>query len=92
MREAGFRMTGATVGQVRDCVLDTSAVPRSIDGPWGVPRALEDGTCRRGVQRDFTRPGQPVETTCTESWNGRVGEECLKPASLRLARRGTGDH
>ena len=54
--EAGFRLTGETVGQVLDRVLDTPAVPRSITVDHGTEfqsRALEDWAYRRGVQLDF---------------------------------------
>ena len=78
--EAGFRMTGETVGQVLDRVLDTSAVPRSITVDHGTEfqsRALEDWAYRRGVQLDFIRPGKPVENAFIESFNGRLRDECL---------------
>ena len=45
-------MTGETVGQVRDRVLDTPAVPRSITVDHGTEfqsRALEDWAYRRGA-------------------------------------------
>ena len=78
--EAGFRMTGETVGQVLDRVLDTPAVPRSITVDHGTEfqsRALEDWAYRRGVQLDFIRPGKPVENAFIESFNGRLRDECL---------------
>ena len=78
--EVGFRMTGETVGQVLDRVLDTPAVPRSITVDHGTEfqsRALEDWAYRRGVQLDFIRPGKPVENALIESFNGRLRDECL---------------
>ena len=78
--EAGFRMTGETVAQVLDRVLDTPAVPRSITVDHGTEfqsRALEDWAYRRGVQLDFIRPGKPVENAFIESFNGRLRDECL---------------
>ena len=78
--EAGFRMTGETVAQVLDRVLDTHAVPRSITVDHGTEfqsRALEDWAYRRGVQLDFIRPGKPVENAFIESFNGRLRDECL---------------
>jgi putative transposase len=63
-------MTGETVGQVLDRVLDTHAVPRSITVDHGTEfqsRALEDWAYRRGVQLDFIRPGKPVENAFIES-------------------------
>ena len=78
--EAGFRMTGETVAQVLDRVLDTPAVPRSITVDHGTEfqsRALEDWAYRRGVQLDFIRPGKPVENAFIESFNGRLRDKCL---------------
>ena len=78
--EAGFRMTGETVGQVVDRVLDTPAVPRSITVDHGTEfqsRALENWAYRRGVQLDFIRPGKPVENAFIGSFNGRLRDECL---------------
>jgi putative transposase len=80
MLEAGFRMTGETVGEVLDRVLDTQVVPRSITVDHGTEfqsRALEDWAYRRGVQLDFIRPGKPVENAFIESFNGRLRDECL---------------
>jgi putative transposase len=54
--------------------------PRSITVDHGTEfqsRALEDWAYRRGVQRDFIRPGKPVENAFIESSNGRLRDECL---------------
>jgi putative transposase len=78
--EASFRMTGELVSQVLDRVLGTEAGPRSITVDHGTEfqsRALEDWAYRRGVQLDFIRPGQPVENTFIESFNGRLRDEWL---------------
>jgi putative transposase len=78
--EAGFRMSGETVGQVLNRVLETPAVSRSITVDHGTEfqsRALEKWAYRRGVQRDFIRPGKPVENAFIESFNGRLRDECL---------------
>lgn len=78
--EAGFRITGETVRQVLDRVLNTRVVPRSITVDHGTEfqsRALEDWAYRRGVQLDFIRPGKPVENAFIESFNGRLHDECL---------------
>jgi putative transposase len=78
--EAGFRITGETVGQVLDRVLATPAVPRSVTVDHGTEfqsRALEDWASRRGVQLDFIRPGKPVENAFIE-FNGRLRDEFLK--------------
>jgi putative transposase len=73
-------MTGQTVGQVLDRVLDIPAVPRSITVDHGTEfqsRAWEDWAYRRGVQLDFIRPGKPVKNAFIESCNGRLRDECL---------------
>ena len=88
--EAWFRMTGETVGQVRDRVLGTHAAPRSITVDHGTEfqsRALEDWAYRRGVQLDFIRPGKPVKNAVMESLNGRLRDACLTGInSLRSPR------
>ena len=78
--EAGFRMSGETVGQVLDRALNGTQGPRSITVDHGTEfqsRALEDWAYRRGVQLDFIRPGKPVENAFIESFNGRLRDECL---------------
>ena len=78
--EAGFRMTGETVGQALDRILNEGPSPRSITVDHGTEfqsRALEEWAYRRGVQLDFIRPGKPVENAFIESFNGRLRDECL---------------
>lgn len=78
--EAGFRMSGETVGRALDGVLGEGPEPRSITVDHGTEfqsRALEDWAYRRGVQLDFIRPGKPVENAFIESFNGRLRDECL---------------
>jgi putative transposase len=78
--EAGFRMSGETVGQALDRALNGTQGPRSITVAHGTEfqsRALEDWAYRRGVQLDFIRPGKPVENALIESFNGRLRDECL---------------
>ena len=80
MLEVGFRMSGETVGQALDRVLNGVSGPRSITVDHGTEfqsRALEDWAYRRGVQLDFIRPGKPVENALIESFNGRLRDECL---------------
>ena len=78
--EAGFRMSGETVGQALDRVLGEGPRPRSITVDHGTEfqsRALEDWAYRRGVQLDFSRPRKPVENAFIEAFNGRLRDECL---------------
>lgn len=76
--EAGFRVSGETVGQVLDRALNGAQGPRSITVDHGTEfqsRALEDWAYRRGVQLDFIRPGKPVENAFVESFNDRLRDE-----------------
>lgn len=78
--EAGFRMSGETVGRALNGVLGEGPGPRSITVDHGTEfqsRALEDWAYRRGVQLDFIRPGKPVENALIESFNGRLRDEWL---------------
>lgn len=78
--DAGFRMSGAMVGDALDRALHGDRGPRSITVDHGTEfqsRALEDGAYRRGVQLDFIRPGKPVKNAFIESFNGRLRDECL---------------
>jgi putative transposase len=78
--EVGFRMSGATVGQVLDRARNGGVGPRSITVDHGTEfqsRALEDWAYHRGVQLDFIRPGKPVENAVIEFFNGRLRDECL---------------
>lgn len=80
MLEVGFRMSGQTVGQALDRVLNGDSGLRSITVDHGTEfqsRALEEWSYWRGVQLDFMRPGKPVENAFIESFNGRLRDECL---------------
>jgi putative transposase len=73
-------MSGETVGQALDWVLNDVSGPRSITVDHGTEfqsRALEDWAYRRGVPLDFIRPGKPMDNACIESCNGRLRDECL---------------
>jgi putative transposase len=78
--EVASRMSGSTVGEALDRVLEDAPRPRSISVDHGTEfqsRALEDWAYRRGVQLDFIRPGKPIENAFIESFNGRLRDECL---------------
>ena len=69
--EVASRMSGATVGEALDRVLEDTRRPRSITVDHGTEfqsRALEDWAYRRGVQLDFIRPGKPGENAFIESF------------------------
>lgn len=85
--EAGFRMSGARVGDTVDCMLSGEQGPRSITVDQGTEfrsRALEDWAYRRGMQLDFMRPGNPVKNAFIESCNGRLRDECLNVHQFAL--------
>lgn len=46
-------------------------------GPEFQSQALNAWPYRRGVRLAFIRPGEPVENTCVEGFNGRLRDECL---------------
>ncbi len=78
--EVASRMSGYTVGEALDRVLEDAPRPRSITVDHGTEfqsLALEDWAYRRGVQLDFIRPGKPIENAFIESFNGRLRDECL---------------
>lgn len=92
---AGFRMTGETVGQVLDRVLDTPAMLRSITVDHGTEfqsRALEDWAYQRSVQLDFIQPSKPVENAFIESLNGDLHDECFNIHQIHVASRGPSRH
>jgi len=63
--EPGFRMSGETVSQVLDRVLDEGQSPRSITVDYGTEfqsRALEDWTYRRESSSASFAPASPWET------------------------------
>jgi len=76
--EVASRMSGYTVGEALDRVLEDAPRPRSITVDHGTEfqsRALEDWAYRRGVHS--IRPGKPIENAFIESFNGRLRDECL---------------
>ena len=78
-------MSGATVGEALDRVLNGDRGPRSITVDHGTEfqtQALEDWAYRRGVRLDFIQPGKPVENAFIESFNGRLRDECLNMHQL----------
>jgi putative transposase len=78
--EVAGRMSGQTVSEALDRLLDGGLTPRSITVDHGTEfhsRALEDWAYRCGVQLDFIRPGKPVENAFIEAFNGRLRDECL---------------
>jgi putative transposase len=77
--EVASRMSGYTVGEALDRVLEDAPRPRSITVDHGTELvgALEDWAYRRGVQLDLIRPGKSIENAFIESFTGRLRDECL---------------
>ena len=73
-------MSGEIASQILDRELRDRPGLRSITADHRSEfqfRALEEWAYRRGVPRDFIRPGKPVENVVIESFNGRFRDECL---------------
>lgn len=73
-------MSGEIVSQILDRVLGDKPGPHSLTVDHGTKfqsRALEDWAYRHGGQLDFIRLGKPVENAFSESFNGRLCDECL---------------
>lgn len=47
------------------------------NGPEFIGKALDALAHGHGVKLVFNRPGNPVDNTCIESFNGRLRDECL---------------
>jgi putative transposase len=76
----GLSIRGQDVADALDRVAMTTPLPRSITGDHGtecMSRALEAWASQRGGQLDFTRPGKPTDNGHSESFNGRLRDECL---------------
>jgi putative transposase len=50
---------------------------RVDNGPEFVSKALDRWAYANGVTLDFSRPGKPTDNAFVESFNGRLGDECL---------------
>lgn len=78
--------------EVLERLADLRGLPRTIvahNGPEFAGRALDLWALGRGVAIDFIQPGKPVDNAFVESFNGRLGDECLNEnwfQSLREAR------
>lgn len=74
--EVAARMSGQTVSEALDRVLNDEPRPRSIAVDHGTEfqsRVLEDWAYRRGVQLDFIRLDKPVENAFIEAFKVKSG-------------------
>lgn len=68
------------VVEALEALLLVRGTPETIvcdNGPEFVSLALDQWAATRGVRLDFIRPGRPVENCFTESFNGKLRDECL---------------
>jgi Integrase core domain len=73
-------LTGEKVAQALEPVVAQRGAPRAItvdNGSEFAGRVMDAWAYRHGIQLDFIRPGEPVENSFIESFNGRLWDECL---------------
>jgi putative transposase len=78
--EAGVSLTGKAVARALERLSFTRPLPRVItvdNGSEFYSRVMDSWAYRRGVQLQFIQPGKPVENAFSESFNGRLRDECL---------------
>ncbi len=71
---------GSDVVATLERVTAIYGVPRSIrvdNGPEFFSKDLDLWAYMKGVELDYSRPGKPTDNAFSESFNGRVREECL---------------
>lgn len=90
--EVDHSLPGARVVQVLERLRATRGLPKTIvcdNGPEFRGEALDQWATLRGVTLQFIEPGKPVQNAFSESFNGRLRDECLNESwfvSLRDAR------
>lgn len=78
--EVDTSLGGARVVGVLDRLSETRGLPEVItvdNGPEFIGKALDEWAYRKGVRLNFIRPGKPIENAFSESFNGRLRDECL---------------
>ncbi|AMV40497.1 IS2 transposase TnpB [Planctomyces sp. SH-PL62] len=76
----GVRFTSGRVAEVLAEVARGRGAPSELrvdNGPEFTGKMLDLWAYLNGVPLDFSRPGKPTDDGFIESFNGRVGEECL---------------
>ena len=84
--DAGVSLTAPRVIRALERAIEERGQPRRLtmdNGPEFTSRALDAWAYQRGIELHFIRPGKPVENAYTESFNGRVREECLNQHCIR---------
>ena len=91
--EVDTSLGGLRVRRVLDRIAIERGLPEAIvldNGPEFRGRALAAWSEERRVRLEFIQPGKPVQNAYTESFNGRLRDECLNAnwfTSLSDARR-----
>ena len=91
--EVGRSLSGREVAAVLERLKTERGLPKhlSVDnGTKFTSRAVEDWSYRNGVKLEFSRPGTSTDNPFIESFNGKLGAECLDQhrfASMEEAKR-----
>jgi len=91
--EVDTSLGGLRVRRVLDRIASERGLPEAIvldNGPEFRGRALAAWSEERRVRLEFIQPGKPAQNAYTESFNGRLRDECLNAnwfTSLSDARR-----
>ena len=75
----GSGSPGEHVVEAVEAIAASRGAPRLLrvdNDPEVVPKVLDRWAYERGVTLDFSRPGKPSDTALTESFNGRLRDEC----------------
>lgn len=78
--EVDTSLPGERVVRALEQLAEARGVPEQIvldNGPELAGRALDQWAYERGVRLRFIEPGKPVQNAFTESFNGRLRDECL---------------
>jgi len=78
--EVDTSLGGARVVSVLERLAATRGLPKVItmdNGPEFAGRHLDEWAFRKGIKLNFIRPGKPIENAFSESFNGRLRDECL---------------
>jgi putative transposase len=76
----GFRYTACNVIETLSQAVKQYGKPECIrvnNGPEFISKELDLWAYARGVQLDFSRPGNPTDNAFIESFNSRFRQECL---------------
>lgn len=78
--EVDFSLPAARVVRVLERIALQRGLPQvlvSDNGPEFTSRAMGAWAFRNGVRQHFIEPGKPMQNAFTESFNGKVRDECL---------------